>query len=193
MTAGFLVPAKCAIRESRYLLGVVKARLLREQACTGKDFLLLQAHKLSDRGHGIGSTALDQRRNPIIRSLWNFFSASTFSISRHPPHCRLSLVRVTSRAAYHWTMSSLANVLASLWSLSETPAARQSGKLKAEGGFQAGLPAANDQPRVGLQCLQFSGIVDGEFCVVPLLDGGRRCVSRPSVKLHHTAPRPKSP
>ena len=78
MTAGFIVSAKRAIRESRYLLGVMEVRLPGKRADAEKDFLLLQAHKSSDRGYDIGSTALDQRHNPIIQSLWNFFSASTF-------------------------------------------------------------------------------------------------------------------
>ena len=77
----------------------------------------------------------------------------------------------------HCVMASLSDQMESLWAIS-TPAhgsARPPGKLKAEGGVQAGLPPAG-QARVGLLSLLHSGILDGEFCGAPIGKGKKMCV-----------------
>ena len=72
----------------------------------------------------------------------------------------------------------LAALMNSSWGLSSPGLASQSGKLGAVGGFQVGLPAAN-QARVGLLCFGF-GSVGVDFCGAPIGRGGKKMCTKTS-------------
>ena len=70
----------------------------------------------------------------------------------------------------------LATLMNSSWGLSSPHLASQSGKLGAVGGFQVGLPVAN-QARVALLCFGFQsvGVV---YCGAPIGRGGKKMCTR---------------
>ena len=81
----------------------------------------------------------------------------------------------------------LAALMDSSWGLASPRVASQSGKLGgAVGGFQVGLPAAN-QARVGLLCLEYSDMEAALFCGASIGRGGKKmCTKSECNVISHT-------